>query len=254
MDEKKILIIDDNLDFAEAIKTILNSAKYNVRIATSSDETMKKLADELPDVIILDILMQKGAEGILLSRKFKKDPKLNKIPIIVLTSITKQTGFKFIEDDPRDAKFLPVELFVEKPIPPDELLKKIEALLSQKKVKEFKRIFIVDNDIKFQEELSLEFTERGYEVETNNRLTDVLQRMKDVKFGCVIINVNLPEIKGYEAVPIIKTIDPKIKVIVTADENTKELEAKVREQDVFYYHIKSFGHDELKLAVYDAIK
>lgn len=117
-----------------------------------------------------------------------------------------------------------------------------------------KRILIIDNDPKFQEELSATLTQQGYEVEISNRFANAIEQMKNVHFDCVIMNVDLSEIKGYEAVPIIKTIDPKIRVIMTADKNTKELEAKVREQDIFYYHIKSFGLEELKLSIHDALK
>jgi DNA-binding NtrC family response regulator len=121
-------------------------------------------------------------------------------------------------------------------------------------MKETKRILIIDNDLKFQEELSSLLTQEGHEVETTNKLANAIERIKDVQFDCLIMNVNLLEMKGYDAVPIIKTVDPKIKIIMTADENTKELEAKVREQDIFYYHIKSFGLNELILAVHDALK
>ena len=130
---KKVMIIDDNLDFAEAIKTILESGgPYTAEVATSTKEATGKLEKEIPDLIILDIIMQKGAEGIILSKKFKKDPRLSNVPIIMLTSITKQTGFRFIADDPRHPRFLPVEEFVEKPVPPKELLAKVEKLLSAK--------------------------------------------------------------------------------------------------------------------------
>jgi len=132
MSKKKILIIDDNLDFAEAIKTILENGPYIAEVATSTKEAVGKLEKEIPDLMILDIIMQKGAEGIILSKKFKKDPRLSKVPIIMLTSVTKQTGFRFIKDDPRHPQFLPVEEFIEKPVPPNELLTKVEKLLSEK--------------------------------------------------------------------------------------------------------------------------
>jgi DNA-binding NarL/FixJ family response regulator len=60
--------------------------------------------------------------------------------------------------------------------------------------------------------------------------------------------------KGYEAVSILKNLDPKIKIIMTTWKNTKRLETKVRAQDVFFYFIKSFGKDELKLAIENAFK
>ena len=128
--EKKILIVDDNLDYAEAIKAIVESGPYCADVASSSNQAVEKLDKEIPALIILDVLLQKGAEGIVLSRKFKKDPKLKQVPIIMLTSMTKQTGFKFVSQDPRHPHFLPVEEFMEKPVAPKDLLAKIEKLLS----------------------------------------------------------------------------------------------------------------------------
>jgi two-component system chemotaxis response regulator CheY len=117
-----------------------------------------------------------------------------------------------------------------------------------------KRILVIDRDRRFQRYLAALLASPGYEVETDDHLTPALQRMKDVRFDCLIMNASLPEMKGYEAVPIVKTIDRKIKVIMTADENTMELESRVREQDIFYYYIKSFDIEELRTAVYDALK
>jgi len=61
-------------------------------------------------------------------------------------------------------------------------------------------------------------------------------------------------LKGYEAVPLIRTINNNPPVIMVAAENTQELETKVREQDVFYYHLMSFDPNELRLAVENIFK
>jgi len=82
----------------------------------------------------------------------------------------------------------------------------------------------------------------------------VAERIRDVKFDCIIMDVNLPEMMGYEAVAILKAIDPKVQIIMTATENTLELEEKVRKQDIFYYYIKSFDRKELQEAVCDVFK
>ena len=66
------------------------------------------------------------------------------------------------------------------------------------------------------------------------------------------MDVDIPEMKGYEAVSILKNLDPQIKIIMTTKKNTKKLEAKVREQDIFYYFIKSFDKEELKMAIHNA--
>ena len=128
----KILIVDDNVDFSEAVKMTLESGGYEVEVANSVADARERLQQSVPDVIILDILMQKGAEGITFSRQLKKDPTLERVPILMLTSVTKQTGFSFVADDPRHPDFLPVNEFIEKPVPPKVLFERVESLLRQR--------------------------------------------------------------------------------------------------------------------------
>lgn len=127
-DEAKILIVDDDPDFVDATRRILEGASYKVETALSGDEATEALSRSVPDLIILDIMMQKGADGIILSRKFKKDDRLARVPILVLTSITEQTGFSFI-GEPRHPRFFPIEDFMEKPVPAGDLLAKIDEML-----------------------------------------------------------------------------------------------------------------------------
>lgn len=116
------------------------------------------------------------------------------------------------------------------------------------------KILIVDPDTNTQKELLSLFSSEGYQVEISEEVTNGLQKLKDIKFDCLIIDVELPEMKGYQAFPLMRTVDPEIDVIMTAARNTPELEARVREQDIFYYYIKSFDREELRLAVYDVFK
>jgi len=117
-----------------------------------------------------------------------------------------------------------------------------------------RRILIVDPDTQAARELLSLFIKEGYDVETSGCITKAAERIRDVKFDCVIMDVSLPEMAGYEAVSILKAIDSKIQVIMTATENTLELEEKVRKQDIFYYYIMPFDRDELKEAVRDVFK
>lgn len=117
-----------------------------------------------------------------------------------------------------------------------------------------RRILIVDPDREAARESALLFIDEGYDVETSDSISEMAERIKDAQFDCVIIDVDLPEMPGHKAVSIVKTIDPKIQVIVTAAKNTVELEAEVRKQDIFYYYIKSFDPDELTAAVRDVFK
>ena len=91
--------------------------------------------------------------------------------------------------------------------------------------------------------------EQDYHVETGTGISDALNKITGHKFNCLIMDVHLPGMKGYEFVPILKNMDSNLKIIITTKKNTKKLETKVREQDVFYYFIKSFGKDELIMAI-----
>ena len=112
-----------------------------------------------------------------------------------------------------------------------------------------KRILIIDPDSKDRRNFANFFKKENCYVETGKGFPDAIKKISEGCFTCLIMDVDLPEMKGYEAVPIIKNIDPKIKIIMTTKKNTKRLEAKVREQDIFFYLIKYFGKEELKMEI-----
>lgn len=115
-----------------------------------------------------------------------------------------------------------------------------------------KRILIIDPNSKDRETLASILQEENYVVETGKNFKEALEKLTNGCFHCLVMEVNLPEIKGYDAVPIIKSLDPNLKIIIMTGKNSRKLEAKVRAQEIFYYFIKSFGHDELKLAIRNA--
>lgn len=128
MEDVKIMIIDDDPGFVEATQTILETKQYKVSSACDANEGFARLEQEIPDIIILDIMMGRGAEGFIFARKMRKDPRFAKIPIVMLTSMREQTGFDF-PGERIHPRFLPVDEYMEKPFEPEVLLKKIEQLL-----------------------------------------------------------------------------------------------------------------------------
>jgi two-component system response regulator ResD len=114
------------------------------------------------------------------------------------------------------------------------------------------RILIIDPDERDRAVLTAFLEQEGYRADSGRGLTDAVTKMSTGDFSCLIMDVDLPEMKGYKAVSVLKSIHPGIKVIMTTKKNTKELEAKVREQEIFFYFIKTFGKKELKLAINNA--
>ncbi|OGL42914.1 MAG: hypothetical protein A2W05_03450 [Candidatus Schekmanbacteria bacterium RBG_16_38_10] len=125
----KILIIDDDPDFVEAAKAILESKSYTVVAAYDKNEGMEKINSEKPDLILLDIMMKKLDDGFTLCYKLKHDPELKEIPVLAISAITKETGLKFSSET--DGEYFEADDYIEKPIKADDLLERIEKLLKK---------------------------------------------------------------------------------------------------------------------------
>ncbi len=126
--QKRFLMIDDDPDFVEGIKSILEGAGYGVDVAYNPKDGFEALQANPPDLLLLDIMMGRGAEGVMLARKIRKDPKLREIPVLIITGMREQIAFLF-PGEPVHPRFVPVDELVEKPVEPDFLLERVKALL-----------------------------------------------------------------------------------------------------------------------------
>lgn len=125
---KTLLVIDDDPDFVEGITAILQTANYDVDAAYNPKDGLAALQSKHYDLLLLDIMMGRGAEGIMIARKLRKDPRLSQIPVLIITGIREQIAFLF----PGQAvhpHFVPVDELVEKPVEPELLLERVKALL-----------------------------------------------------------------------------------------------------------------------------
>jgi len=132
---QKILVVDDDRDYVAGIRYVLEAKQYEVVAAYDAEEGLLKARDAHPDIILLDIMMGKGAEGILFARKVRHDPEYGAcagIPILVLTSMREKTGFWFT-NEPKHPVFFPIDEIVEKPVKPADLLEKIRRMLAADK-------------------------------------------------------------------------------------------------------------------------
>lgn len=123
--KKKILLVEDDVDFAEATKLILESRSYDVTVAYNGQEGLNKAQTEQPNLIILDVMMPE-MDGYEVCAKLKADPKYSSIPILLLTAVgeaiptttyTKEMGMKTEADD-----------YIPKPVEPLQLVERVENL------------------------------------------------------------------------------------------------------------------------------
>jgi DNA-binding NtrC family response regulator len=104
-------------------------------------------------------------------------------------------------------------------------------------------LLIGEPGCKLAAELDPWVVDKGYKVRAVENIKDVFLTLQGEKINVLVMDVCLPEEIGCEAIAI----------IVTTDENNPELESSVRQMGIFYYHVKSFGMDELSLAISNAM-
>jgi two-component system alkaline phosphatase synthesis response regulator PhoP len=124
----KILLVDDDADFIESTRMVLESKPYEVIVASNGDEGIKKAREARPDLIILDIIMP-VKDGFTAAEQLKKDPQLSRIPTIMLTAFAE----KHAEASMPVSRGLTLEAedYIEKPITPKELLARVEKQLKK---------------------------------------------------------------------------------------------------------------------------
>ena len=125
-DKAKILLVDDDKDFVEATRIVLERKPYEVITAYNGNEGMELARKEKPDLIILDIIMPMK-DGFKAAEELKKDTVLNKIPVIMLTSFADRVGETSLSVG--QGLTLDAEDYIDKPVDPQELLRRVDKLL-----------------------------------------------------------------------------------------------------------------------------
>ena len=133
MDEK-ILVVDDDPDILEALTIILEAQGYQVVTAKDGIDGLATLKAEKPDLMILDLLMPK-MDGFAVCKELR-DPRWSKfkgIPILILTSVREEASRRRYELE--TGLELDVDDYIEKPVSPEILLKRVGKLLKKRKRK-----------------------------------------------------------------------------------------------------------------------
>lgn len=130
--QTKILVIDDDPDIQASVKSVLESKSYQVVAALDGDEGLRKVVDERPDLIVLDVIMP-GKTGFEVCRELKTDPRyhfFSEIPVLLLTVYPDDREKAHLSM--REGMMMEAEDYLHKPFEPNDLLTRVEQLLREK--------------------------------------------------------------------------------------------------------------------------
>ena len=130
MDKKtRILLVDDDVDFIDLNKDVLENHGFDVVSAFSGREGLDKVRFEQPDLIVLDLMMEKHDSGFAFAKALKADPLYKNIPILMLTAVSGTTGYDFSQE--LDGYWMKTDDYASKPLLPEDLIKRVKDLLAR---------------------------------------------------------------------------------------------------------------------------
>jgi CheY-like chemotaxis protein len=122
-----ILVVDDDRDILDQLVTVLTEAGYEVVAAEGETQAEERLIDARPDLAIVDVMMENQDSGFMLSHKIKK--LYPGTPVVILTSVSSVTGFKFPMEAGGEKPWIKADSFLNKPVRPELLRNEVKRLL-----------------------------------------------------------------------------------------------------------------------------
>jgi len=121
----KILIVDDDPDFVEVTRIVLERAGHEIIAAPSGDEGFRRAKEAQPDLVILDVMMDTVLDGLSTSQRMHDDPDLRGRPVIMVTSIANSDYAALFPTD----EYIHIDAFLSKPISAAALIRQVDRLL-----------------------------------------------------------------------------------------------------------------------------
>ena len=130
---KKIYIIDNDRDIVESMSMVLKANGYEVSAQYNDENVVENILRCAPDLIILDVMFpENNSAGFEIAREIKGNSKLTNIPIIMLSAVNEKGIYvgRLTSQDINES-WLPVNIFLDKPVQPKELLLQVKSMLDK---------------------------------------------------------------------------------------------------------------------------
>ncbi len=249
----RVLVVDDEPLNVKLFKAKLATERYEVQVASSGAEALRLVAEQAPDLILLDIMMP-GMDGYEVTRRLKADPATCHVPVILVTALTgteeKNRGLEAGADE-----------FLNKPVNTYELLARVKSMIRLKQYQEqlglraesYRRspgepapgeggptILIVEDDERDAKLLHTYLLDAGARVLRASSQAAALAAMAQRSIDLVVLDVLLPDASGLELCRRVKQREATRRVQVLVVTGVEDLETKIAglEQGADDYLIK----------------
>lgn len=228
---RRILVVDDDKDLTTIISAHLEKKGYEIAIANSGMDAIKKAIDLQPELILLDLLMPQ-VDGYFVAKLLKQNPRTKDIPIVIISAVFDQEqcfriGIADYITKPFDSKAL------------YEIIGRIEKQVKGEHLR--KKVLVVDDDPDIIAVLTLSLTERNYSVLNAYDGIQAIALAKKEKPDLIILDLMIPSVDGFSVIKAVKG-DPEIAAIPiivitgrTIDDREKAMQLGARQ-----YLIKPF--------------
>lgn len=123
--QRSILVVDDDPDFVEYTRLVLETHGFSVFTASNGTEGLDMVNRIHPDLVVLDVMMSTVLDGLSVSQAMADDPALRDIPVVMVSSITDTDQAREFPTD----QDIHIDAWLTKPVKPDDLLQKVRALV-----------------------------------------------------------------------------------------------------------------------------
>ena len=121
----RILVVDDDPEFLEIARIILEANGYEVASASNGEQALLTMRQRRPDLVLLDVMMSSILDGLDVSHEMQDDPELKGIPVIMVSCIITSPHASLFPTD----EFIPIDAWISKPMDPDTLLEQVKTLI-----------------------------------------------------------------------------------------------------------------------------
>jgi CheY-like chemotaxis protein len=190
-DKPYVLIVDDDPDIVEGIIAVLETRDYRLASAGDGIACMERIQEEPPDLLILDMMMPR-MDGFAVIRELRGDPKYAGLPVIILTTVIEDAAYRRYELETGLA--MDVQAYIEKPAPPDELLRHVTAAV------ELPYVIVADDDPDIVAGITTVLESKPYQVSSASDGQTCVELVRKRKPDLLILDLLMPRMDGFAVI------------------------------------------------------